>query len=253
MRDLSAAFLTAALVATALLSLPQQRTALSNSTTRTSLPSDLGVVAQSASYDPAKNEIAIRFYNSTRHDVTAYNYSLKIDYADGTSRLEDRSSELAVDPTYEGFFLRAGSIRDEELYDPQSKQVTRVVGVVDVVAYDDGTAEVANEAAFNRLVEDRKAQVVARKKVNELLKQSFSAESPGEYALNKLNELRKTYVDKGLQRDVQDTAMLDQLHMAIQNLSQFGPLTSDRLHEYIKQRDEGLPAMKLHSELRRIN
>jgi hypothetical protein len=253
MRDLAALFLTAALVAPALLSLPQRRIALSNSTTGTAPPSDLGVVAQSASYDPAKNEIAIRFYNSTRHDVTAYNYSLKIDYADGTSNLEDRSSELAVDPTYEGFFLHAGSTRDEKLYDPQPKQVTRVVGVVDVVAYDDGTAEVANEAAFNRLVEDRKAQVVARQKVNELLKQSFSAESPGEYALNKLNELRKTYVDKGLRRDVQDAAMLDQLHMTIQNLSQFGPLTSDRLHEYIKQRDEGLPAMKFHSELRRIN
>jgi len=131
--------------------------------------------------------------------------------------------------------------------------VTRVVGVVDVVAYDDGTAEVANEAAFNWLVERRKAQVVARQKVNELLKQSFSADSPGEYALNKLNELQKTYVDKGLRRDAQDAAMLDQIHQTIQNLSQFGPLTSERLHEYIKQRDEGLPAMKFHSELRRIN
>jgi len=45
----------------------------------------LGVVAQSATYDPVKQEIAIRFYNSTRHDVTAYHYSLRIDYADGTT------------------------------------------------------------------------------------------------------------------------------------------------------------------------
>ena len=200
-----------------------------------------------------KQEIAIRFYNSTRHDVTAYHYSVRIDYADGTTQLEDRASELAVDPTYTGFFLRAGNTRDEKLYDPQAKLVTLVVGVVDVVAYDDGTAGVANEAAFNWLVEHRKAEVVARQKVNELLKQSFSADSPGEYALNKLNELQKTYVDKGLQRDAQDAAMLDQIHQTIQNLSQFGPLTSERMHEYIKQRDEGLPAMKFHSELRRIN
>jgi hypothetical protein len=219
-------------------------------------PPDLGVVVQSASYNPAKHEIAIRFYNSTRHDVTAYHYLLRIDYADGTSVVEDRGTELAVDPTYTGTFLRAGSTRDEKLYEvPQTKQVTRIVGFVDVVAYDDGTAEVVNEAAFNSMVESRKARVVASQKVNEIVRQSFSANNPGQDALSKLHELIKVYTGKGLQQDVQDAAMMEQLQMAVRNLgqAQFGPLTSDRLQKYIKQRDEGQPAMKVHSELRRIN
>src|SRR5215469_7420366 len=101
--------------------------AFSAFTTNLRASSDLGVMVQSAAYDPVKQEIAIQFYNSTRHDVTAYNYSLRIDYADGTSRVEDRGSELAHDPTYTGFFLHAGITRDEKLYDPQPKQVNRVV------------------------------------------------------------------------------------------------------------------------------
>ena len=59
---------------------------------------------------------------SGARNVTAYNYSLKIDYANGTSNLEDRSSELAVDPTYEGFFLRAGSTRDGRIRKCPTKQ-----------------------------------------------------------------------------------------------------------------------------------
>ncbi len=218
-------------------------------------PPDLGVVVQSASYDPVKHEIAIRFYNSTRHDVTAYHYLLRIDYVDGTAKVEDRGTELAV-TTYTGTFLHADSTRDEKLFElPQPQQVARVVGIVDVVAYDDGTAEVTNEAAFNSMVESRKARVAASQKVNELLRQSFSADNPGQDALGKLHELLKTYMDKGTQRDAQDAAMLEQLQMAIQNLGQpqRGPLTSDRLHEYVKQHDDGLAAMKFHSELRRTN
>jgi len=219
-------------------------------------PSDLGVVVQSASYDPVKHEIAVRFYNSTRHDVTAYHYLLRIDYADGTSGVEDRATELAIDPTYTGTFVHAGSTHDENLLElPQPKEVTRVVGLVDVVAYDDGTAEVENEVAFNNMVERRKARVVASQKMNEILRRSLSAENPGQDALSKLHELIKIYVDKGLQRDEQDAAMMDQLQMAVRDLGQpqWGPLTSDRLHEYVKRRDDRLPAMKFHSELRRIN
>ena len=216
-------------------------------------PPNLGVVVQSATYDPVKHEIAVRFYNSTRHDVTAYHYLLRIDYADGTSQVEDRGSELAVDPTYPGSFLHADNTREEHLIEPFiTKDVKRVVGLVDVVAYDDGTAEVVNETAFNSMVDTRKARAAASQKVNETLKKSFSADNPGQDALSKLHELIKTY-DKGLQQDVQDAAMMEQLQMAIQNLQvQSGPLTSDRLHGYVKQRDEGLPAMKFHSELRRI-
>jgi hypothetical protein len=215
---------------------------------------NLGVVVQSARYDAEKRSVIIKFLNTSRHDVTAYNYALRIDYADGTSGLEDRGQAFEVSQTDGNDLFIAGTTREESLFEfGYGKAVSRVVATVDMVAYDDGTAEVVNEAAFNRLVESRKAAAVAMEKISAIFKQALSAGNPPQAALDELQKLRGVYAAKK-EHDAQDAAMGIELHYAIQNIRRVsGTVPLDQFQKYIKYHDNRLAAMKVHSELRRTN
>lgn len=214
----------------------------------------LGVVVKSATFDPAKQEITIRFYNSTKHDVTAFNYSVRVDYADGTSNLEDRGLDLAVNPDYRGFLLLAGTTREEKVEQSfPNKAVSRITAFTDMVVYDDASAEVLNESAFNRLIQRRKARVVATQKLTEILRQTLSADEPGKAALSELDRLKNTY-KSGPTSDADSAGMVEQIQLAINDLNErfHGPLTTGRLQAYIKEHEDRVPVMKFHSELRRV-
>jgi hypothetical protein len=220
-------------------------------------PTDLGVVVQSARYDAEKRSVIIKLVNTTRYDVTAYNYALRVDYADGTNTLEDRGRTFEVSQAEGNDLFLAGTTREENLFEfGYGKAVKRVAATVDMVAYEDRTAEVVNEAAFNRLVESRKAAAVAMEKISAIFKQALSAENPPQAALDELEKLRELYAAKK-EHDAQDAAMRIELHYAIQNIRQVSgtapPDRSDRFQKYIKYHDDRLAAMKVHSELRRIN
>jgi hypothetical protein len=224
-------------------------------------PSDLGVVVQSARYDTEKRSVIIKFLNTSKHDVTAYNYALRIDYADGTSGLEDRGRTFELNQTHGNQLFIAGTTREENLFEfGYGKAVSRVVATVDMVAYDDGTAEVVNEAAFRDLVESRKAAAVAMEKISAIFKRSLSAENPPQAALNELQKLNATYATQ--KHDAQAVAMGTEmsmemgieLHVAIENVRRgSGTLRRDQFQEYIRYHDDRLAAVKVHSELRRIN
>jgi len=222
---------------------------------------NLGVVVQSARYDTEKRSVIIKLLNTSRHDVTAYNYALRIDYADGTSGLEDRGRAFEVSQTDGNDLFIAGTTREENLFEfGYGKAVSRVVATVDMVAYDDGTAEVVNEAAFNRLVESRKAAAVAMEKISAIFKQALSAGNPPQAALDELLKLNEIYAAQ--KHDAQAVAVGSEmsmetgieLHVAIENIRRgSGTLRPDQFQEYIHHHDDRLAAMKVHSELRRIN
>lgn len=222
-------------------------------------PPGLGVVVQSAEYDPAKDEITVRFYNSTKQDVTAYNFSVRIDYADGTTRLDDLLRELPPGETDPRLTFVAGTTREEKLpqfgqFGVQHPQITRVVSVVDMVAYADLTAEATNEAAFNRLLEHRKADSAALQEINDALKRSLSAENPPKAALAELEKLAKKCTPKGNTGNALEAAMGLELGGTIQNIRRAsGTVSIAQFTEYVKDHDSRLAAMKTNSELRRID
>jgi len=217
----------------------------------------LGVVVQSATYDPVKHEVDVRFYNSSKHDVTAYNYSLRMDYADGTSRVEDRGTEFQVSQEFGNYLFLAGATKDQTIPEPpQSKTVTRVVGTVDVVVYDDRTAEVVNEAAFNRLIARRSATARAVQKIEDILEQALSATDPPAAALTELDNLRKTYAAKEGLKNTEDGAMEHQLRSTIANLNRLRggkSLTLEQLKAYIAHLERESNAVNLHSQVRRLS
>jgi hypothetical protein len=203
-----------------------------------------------------KPSVLVTFTNKGRHDVTAYNYSLRIDFADGTSSLDDRGTEFEPSQLRGNQLFVSGATRVEDLFelsDILNKNVTRVVATVDMVAYDDGSAEVINEAAFRRLVESRKAEAVAREKVDEVLKQALSADDPQQAALDGLKKLAETYAAKK-DRAPEESHINAEIQFTIINISQNHRKTSrDEFQSYLEYHEDRLALAKVHSNVRRIN
>ena len=200
----------------------------------------------------------MQFYNSSKHDVTAYNYSVRLDYADGTSSLEDRGTEFDLKPEFANYLFRAGTTFDEHQYDPQTKGVTRVVATVDLVVYDDQTTEVVNEQAYKLLLARRKAKAQASQRINDILKRALAAENPVEAARLELERLAAAHPPNA-KADAQEAALIQELHFAIENITHGlrplspTPLSPDQFQAYVKSHDERLAELKLHAELRRTN
>ena len=220
-------------------------------------PPELGVTVQSAAYDPVKQELVMQFYNSSKHDVTAYNYSVRLDYADGTSRLEDWGTEFDLKPEFASYLFLAGATFDDRQHDPQTKDVTRVVVTVNLVVYDERTAEVVNQQAYNLLLMRRKAKAEASQRLNEILKRALSSEKPVQTALLELERLTAAHPPNTMP-DADEAAIVQELHVAIEHLSHgigplpSGPLSSEQFQAYVKSHGERLAVIKLHAELRRI-
>jgi hypothetical protein len=152
-------------------------------------PPIVGATIQTAHYDPQTKAITIRILNTSQRDITAYNITLAVTYADGTSG----SSELATDfigPMIHGRpGFTAGTSHDEVT--SETKAVTNTRPVLDVVVYSDQTAEVQNERAFKQLVARRQAKVLAHQKVNEVINQVLADPTVGDPGLAAATELKR--------------------------------------------------------------
>src|SRR5258707_7508134 len=124
----------------------------------------IGAVVQSWHYDPLKTVLILRVLNISHKDITAYDISMTVKYADGTTNFSEvRTDFLPLMATMQGGAddnmrrqfgngtFEAGTSRDDTLGD-QPKQVVDVTATLDVVAYADRTADMQNEPALDHLV-----------------------------------------------------------------------------------------------------
>jgi hypothetical protein len=220
----------------------------------------LGVAAEArlgASPLTGKPSVLITFTNASRHDVTAYNYSLRLDFADGSSRLDNRGTRFELSQLMGNQLFVAGTTRVEDLFelsDILKKDVTRVVATVDMVAYDDASAEVVNEEAFHRLVETRKAEAIAMERINEVFTQALSAKNPQQAALDGLKMLSDAYTPKDKAPNMQEAEMARELRYATQNIRRgSGTIPLEQFQSYAKFHGDRLALTKLHSNVRRIS
>ena len=136
-------------------------------------PPIVGAVIQTSHYDPQTKTMTIRILNTSRKEITAYNLSLTLTYADGTSSHGEGGPDFMnlIVNGLPGRFA-AGTTHDEVT--PEPKDVADIKAVLDVVIYADQTAEVQNERAFKQFVAMRQARVLAQQKVNEVINQAFA-------------------------------------------------------------------------------
>ncbi len=109
-----------------------------------------GALVQAWRYDPQKHAVEIRINNVSPQGITAFNMTVLMKHEDGT---------LTVGEAGADFSTGIGSLAAERSFDTRlysAKAVTNVEAVIDVILYADGTSEVLNKRAYDRIVTRRK-------------------------------------------------------------------------------------------------
>jgi hypothetical protein len=188
-----------------------------------------GVVIQTWHYDPATGFTTIRVNNVSGKSITAFDINLVMKFADGTKTTSDSTTELLplmvaiqgnpeLGSNGDGSFA-AGTSYDKRLGGPGSKAVVDLIAVVDMVAYADGTADVQNKRAFDRIVAKRQGDVLAMQKINDTINQSLTSSNPKQTALAGLGQLNKVASDGVYGSDEETAAMNSALRIHIPRLS----------------------------------
>lgn len=153
----------------------------------------VGAVVQTWTYDPNNNPplVTLKIVNTSHKVITAFNIAIKETYADGRVEQHEHLKELA------GKILRAkelegdtssgaedfrklegdgawhpGEVRDEQL--PVQPGLTDYQAVIDVVTYMDGTADSTNQAALERIIDERQATLASQKIATEIIQAALA-------------------------------------------------------------------------------
>src|SRR5258706_14926713 len=149
----------------------------------------IGAVVQTWHYDPLTNIVTLKIANTSHKDITAFNIAIKETYANGRVQQHEMLEELvgkilaakevqgtAQEESFRKQFgdgaFHPGEVRDEQL--GVQPGLTNYQAVVDVVTYMDGTADAANDAALERIVDERKATVASTKIATEAIKTALA-------------------------------------------------------------------------------
>jgi hypothetical protein len=109
-----------------------------------------GALVQAWRYDPQKHLVEIRINNVSPKGITAFNMTVVMKHEDGTQTVGEAGAD---------FSTGIGSLASERSLDTRlysAKAVTNVEAVIDVILYADGTSEVQNKRAYDRIVTQRK-------------------------------------------------------------------------------------------------
>jgi hypothetical protein len=109
-----------------------------------------GASVQAWRYDPRTHSVEIRINNVSQRGITAFNMTVAMKHEDGTQAVGEAGAD---------FSTGIGSLAAETNYDTRlysAKAVTNVEAVIDVILYADGTSEVQNKRAYDRIVTQRK-------------------------------------------------------------------------------------------------
>jgi hypothetical protein len=124
-------------------------------------------VTQLWTYDPGTHSGTIHIVNVSHKNITALSIGLYITQHDGSTFIASEGyDELMRKPfapgeTKDDVETIPASVPNADLTNPSN-----VRAEVDAVVYEDGTAEVTNQRAFNSIVANRKEQLAAMKKVS---------------------------------------------------------------------------------------
>ncbi len=169
----------------------------------------IGAIVQTWHYDPVTKQLSIHVVNVSNKDITGYNLSITVKYANGTSTFSEMTEDFLplmasvnseeLHRQYGNGTFAAGTSRDQVV--PQTLDVRDVSAIVDVVAYAD-TADVENGRAFSHLIATRKGMLLATQQANEVLKEALALPNPNAAAAKELTRLAD--VSKGRSGSLND-------------------------------------------------
>ena len=138
-----------------------------------------GAVTLSWNYDATTKMVTIHVLNATNKDITAYAINVIIKHPDGNADTTENFKDFlpliafrASEPENDNGTLAAGT--SDDIPFPQTKDVTNVIIVLDVVAYLDGTVEVQKRDAFNHILAMRKGRLLAIQQANQAISKALT-------------------------------------------------------------------------------
>jgi hypothetical protein len=234
-------------------------------------------VALTWNYDGQQKKLTLHLANNSGKDITAYNISIAEKYADGSTdyadgrpndihdhqRMEDLlsavvNSQLTGNSIQNGNgTFAAGTTRDQVI--PETKDISGVEAIVDMVIYVDRTTDVQNEQAFRQLLAVRKGQLLAVEKVNEIITRVLAdpmVSSPISVTLTELTQLADSLGVKMKNSSLEDPEANQATHLrgAVQNLqgmqrSQMRKPEVEQLKEYVAEQEKRIALMSPHCQL----
>jgi hypothetical protein len=145
----------------------------------------MGAMVQNSHYDPIKRTMTFSVVNVSRKDITAFSLQLRETFADGTEATSEFTLDFLpgmistieqgheIEPGGGNGAFAPGATRNTQEFS-QSPGGQKLSATVDMVAYADGSTDVLNERSFRALVLRRKGDVLAMRKVDELLRAALA-------------------------------------------------------------------------------
>jgi hypothetical protein len=232
-------------------------------------------------YYPQPKSLVLHLVNNSGKNITSYNISVKNKYTDGTHddpcclqhqyNMLNRQIEIetAKDPAAQERRERelgdgvmfAGAERDVVLH--ETKDVSDVEAVADVVFYSDATFDEQNADAFRLMLAQRQRRLLIIKKVISAIDGALANKADDHPSAAALAELTKIQVDQTVKYAVYQTGMQYdpekglqfQLMLDIQNLQHYvqaeqkGTTERDRLTQYGEFLKKEVEALTPHCHL----
>jgi hypothetical protein len=189
-------------------------------------------------YDAQEKKLTLHLANNSGKDITAYTFSMAEKYTDGSTnpyyaegirhdirdneRMEDllglmiavqqakgTSEEERMRREYGNGTFAAGTTRDQIIV--ETKDISDVEAIADVVIYADGTKDVENEDALKRIWASRQRALLATQKISQIVQNVLADQTdhPVAAALAELSRVAAEMTQYSVEAGGREQAMYD--------------------------------------------
>jgi hypothetical protein len=241
-------------------------------------------------YDAQEKKLTLHLANNSGKDITAYTFSMAEKYTDGSTnpyyaegirhdirdseRMEDllglmitvqqargTSEEERMRREYGNGTFAAGTTRDQNIL--ETKDISDVQAIVDVVIYADGTKDVENEDALKRIWASRQRALLATQKISQIVQNVLADQTdhPVAAALAELSRVAAEMTQYSVEAGGRGQGMYDiqqgqepYLQNGMQTLKSLQQLRGkaterERLAQYAESLEKTIKLMAPHCEL----
>lgn len=218
----------------------------------------IGAVVQSSTYDPAKAVTSVRIVNTSQKPITDISLLMRVIHPDGTVSFSQYGGDFTPFMAYAATSglpqESSGALAPGAAFTldvPMGQQSVETVSAsVDVVVYDDGTADVLNEAVFRSIQAQRKGCMLGLRRAVKLMQEALADPNdphPSITVAAQLKALAKqdtTFEGMGLLEPVADISNAPKSSGRSQK-------EDDRLRELIKMYGDRASFLLPHTQLTR--
>jgi len=226
----------------------------------------IGAQVQTWNYDPRTNMVTLEIVNTSHKDITAFNIAIKETYADGrveehemleelvgkilaAKELQGTAQEESFRKQYGDGAFHPGEVRGEKLL--VQPGLTNYQAVIDVVTYIDGTADATNNAALQRIVDERKSATASKKIATEVIKTALADPNDTDPAMTAAKKIQDqaTVWRRSHKMDL-DPSVLESIANELKAVSSRNVNKRDALKQLVDREDAKIAVLSVHAAVK---